>query len=98
MLPRRAFDERENSAVCDGEIFLPDVRGGGERQAGRLSEMWHGSRICDAAGGASKAIYTCPMHPEIEEDKPGNCPICGMALELKTIAGRAEEKIRSSWT
>jgi Cu+-exporting ATPase len=27
------------------------------------------------------AQYTCPMHPEIVRDKPGSCPICGMALE-----------------
>jgi Cu+-exporting ATPase len=27
------------------------------------------------------AIYTCPMHPEIQQEGPGNCPICGMALE-----------------
>ncbi|WP_296228268.1 copper-transporting P-type ATPase [Ralstonia sp. UBA689] len=27
------------------------------------------------------AIYTCPMHPEIRQDHPGNCPICGMTLE-----------------
>ena len=27
------------------------------------------------------AVYTCPMHPEIRQDKPGNCPICGMTLE-----------------
>lgn len=26
-------------------------------------------------------IYTCPMHPEIHEDHPGNCPKCGMSLE-----------------
>ncbi|MFI8384251.1 heavy metal translocating P-type ATPase [Pseudomonas sp. NPDC079086] len=26
-------------------------------------------------------IYTCPMHPEIRESHPGNCPKCGMALE-----------------
>lgn len=26
------------------------------------------------------ATYTCPMHPEIHSDKPGKCPICGMAL------------------
>jgi Cu+-exporting ATPase len=26
-------------------------------------------------------IYTCPMHPEIRQAGPGNCPICGMALE-----------------
>lgn len=28
------------------------------------------------------AIYTCPMHPEIQQKGPGSCPICGMALEL----------------
>ncbi|TPE62604.1 heavy metal translocating P-type ATPase [Sandaracinobacter neustonicus] len=27
------------------------------------------------------AIYTCPMHPEIQRPGPGSCPICGMALE-----------------
>ena len=37
------------------------------------------------------AIYTCPMHPEIERDKPGECPICGMALELKTISADSAE-------
>src|SRR5205823_13320109 len=37
-------------------------------------------------------IYTCPMHPQIEQDKPGNCPICGMTLEPKNIvAGNDEE-------
>jgi Cu+-exporting ATPase len=38
-----------------------------------------------------KAIYTCPMHPEIEQDHPGPCPKCGMALELKTPAPDAPE-------
>src|ERR1039457_3457240 len=33
-----------------------------------------------------KAIYICPMHPEIEQDHSGPCPKCGMALELKTPA------------
>ena len=27
------------------------------------------------------AIWTCPMHPEVRQDHPGSCPICGMALE-----------------
>ena len=26
-------------------------------------------------------MYTCPMHPQVRENKPGPCPICGMALE-----------------
>jgi Cu+-exporting ATPase len=30
---------------------------------------------------ASGAIYTCPMHPEVQQDHPGACPQCGMALE-----------------
>ena len=35
-----------------------------------------------AGGEMSKAtIYTCPMHPQIRQNGPGNCPICGMTLE-----------------
>ncbi|MBT8434528.1 MAG: YHS domain-containing protein, partial [Gammaproteobacteria bacterium] len=30
----------------------------------------------------SGALYICPMDPEIEQDHPGSCPICGMALEV----------------
>jgi P-type Cu+ transporter len=29
-----------------------------------------------------QAVYTCPMHPQIRQPRPGPCPICGMALEL----------------
>jgi len=35
------------------------------------------------------AEYTCPMHPEIVRDRPGNCPICGMALV--PVAGAQED-------
>ncbi|MFT4626758.1 MAG: Cu+-exporting ATPase [Myxococcota bacterium] len=31
------------------------------------------------------AVYTCPMHPEVEQIGPGDCPKCGMALEPKTF-------------
>ncbi|MEJ2899349.1 heavy metal translocating P-type ATPase [Acinetobacter sp. NS-4] len=34
-----------------------------------------------AANTAGVTIYTCPMHPEIRQDHPGNCPKCGMTLE-----------------
>lgn len=30
-------------------------------------------------------LYTCPMHPEVEQIGPGSCPKCGMALEPKTV-------------
>lgn len=28
-------------------------------------------------------VYTCPMHPDVVQDKPGTCPKCGMDLVLK---------------
>jgi P-type Cu+ transporter len=37
-------------------------------------------------------IYTCPMHPEIEQDHPGACPKCGMTLEPKSIGSEEEEQ------
>ncbi|MHB8843373.1 MAG: heavy metal translocating P-type ATPase [Nitrospirota bacterium] len=35
--------------------------------------------------------WTCPMHPEIVRNAPGSCPICGMALEPKTITAEEQE-------
>jgi Cu+-exporting ATPase len=35
----------------------------------------------DAAAARAGTIFTCPMHPQIRQDGPGFCPICGMALE-----------------
>lgn len=35
--------------------------------------------------GSDQRVYTCPMHPEIRQVGPGNCPICGMALEPEEV-------------
>jgi len=40
-----------------------------------------GTKPEPAAPAPEGAIYTCPMHPQIQQPQPGNCPICGMALE-----------------
>ncbi|MBY0228519.1 MAG: heavy metal translocating P-type ATPase [Gemmataceae bacterium] len=40
------------------------------------------SRPAEAPGGV---VYTCPMHPEVEQVGPGTCPKCGMALEPKSV-------------
>lgn len=37
------------------------------------------------AEGDGDTVYTCPMHPEIEQLGPGSCPKCGMALEPKGV-------------
>jgi Cu+-exporting ATPase len=41
------------------------------------------------ANGKEGAIYTCPMHPQIRQPAPGNCPICGMTLEPVTLSAEA---------
>jgi len=40
-----------------------------------------GAKPAPAAAAPEGTIYTCPMHPEVQQSQPGNCPICGMALE-----------------
>lgn len=43
----------------------------------------------EAPPPAGRVIYTCPMHPQIRQAQPGNCPICGMALEPETPSAEA---------
>jgi Cu+-exporting ATPase len=38
----------------------------------------------EATDGGRGVVYTCPMHPQVEQVGPGTCPICGMALEPKS--------------
>jgi Cu+-exporting ATPase len=37
------------------------------------------------------SAYTCPMHPEVRQDRPGSCPKCGMALEPAIVAAPREK-------
>ena len=40
-----------------------------------------------AAPAPAGAMYTCPMHPDVMQEGPGDCPDCGMALEPVTVPG-----------
>jgi Cu+-exporting ATPase len=42
------------------------------------------------SSGVPNREYVCPMHPEIVRGQPGNCPICGMALEPQTASTQDE--------
>jgi len=39
-----------------------------------------------AVAAPEGTIYTCPMHPEVRQEGPGSCPICGMALEPEMVS------------
>ena len=45
----------------------------------------------DAHSGEAKTLYTCGMHPQVIQDHPGNCPICGMKLTLIRSGGAGAE-------
>ncbi|CAM5376919.1 Cu+-exporting ATPase OS=Eoetvoesiella caeni OX=645616 GN=DFR37_12710 PE=3 SV=1 [Eoetvoesiella caeni] len=53
-----------------------------------MAHTHHTKQAGEASGGSGQAremdaIYTCPMHPQIRQDHPGHCPICGMSLEAE---------------
>ncbi len=48
-----------------------------------------------AQPAAAPATYVCPMHPEVQQDHPGTCPKCGMALEPAVPSAPAT---RDEWT
>jgi heavy metal translocating P-type ATPase len=65
-------------------------------QAGHAGHAHHGTAAADpppAVTAGTQVEWTCPMHPEIVRDAPGNCPICGMALEPRTATLQDVENV-----
>ena len=48
-----------------------------------------GVHLGGAKSEPSAQLYTCPTHPSIVQDHPGECPICGMTLVPKAAGGAA---------
>jgi hypothetical protein len=44
------------------------------------------AHVHEGIQSSGKMVYTCPMHPEVVSDRPGDCPICEMALVEKSQA------------
>lgn len=59
---------------------------GAKCQAKFVAEPASYLRPKEPARQPAGVIYTCPMHPQIRQVGPGNCPICGMALEPVAVA------------
>ena len=60
------------------------------------SNRGHPERVQVSEGGThTDAEYTCPMHPELRQDRPGSCPSCGMTLERATSP---VTPTRTEWT
>src|SRR6516162_9494539 len=48
-------------------------------------------KVAEPQPAGTHVQWTCPMHPQIVRDAPGSCPICGMALEPKTISAEPQK-------
>ncbi len=77
------------TAASQEETGMADLKERATAVAGRDPADGDG-RLSPDEEGRPGTIYTCPMHPEIEQRGPGTCPICGMALEPKGLAGENE--------
>ena len=55
-----------------------------------VKESCHNHQHKPAEASEREVIYTCPMHPEVQQDHPGDCPKCGMALEPMVTEGEEE--------
>ncbi|MEQ9288238.1 MAG: heavy metal translocating P-type ATPase [Cyclobacteriaceae bacterium] len=80
--PLPAIKKQENRG--SGKYYCPMLCEGDKKYDGPGDCPKCGMDLEREAG--SKTIYTCPMHPEVEQDHPGSCPKCGMDLEPKEAA------------
>ena len=96
-------EETARSAVRDGVTYYFCAEGCrrkflGEPVSAAAPSCCGGHRPASAGvAGRADAVYTCPMHPEIEQIGPGACPKCGMDLEPKTLqldAGEDDPELR----
>ncbi|PTM40590.1 Cu+-exporting ATPase [Bosea sp. 124] len=79
----------KHEAVHDGQTYH-FCSAGCETKFKAAPERYLSEGEDPATGPApAGAIYTCPMHPQIRQPTPGNCPICGMALEPEIATGEA---------
>jgi len=76
---RETFDQDPEGTLARASGKAAPAHGGGHGHAhGHAPATGH-------APAPPGTVFTCPMHPEIEQDGPGDCPICGMALEPKGV-------------
>jgi Cu(I)/Ag(I) efflux system membrane fusion protein/cobalt-zinc-cadmium efflux system membrane fusion protein len=85
----------EGQTIVTSSQFLIDSESNLKKAVGQMGGMEMNESPAPAAKNmaetpavqSEKAVYTCPMHPEVISDKPGKCPKCGMDLVKKEKRG-----------
>ena len=82
---RHGPDPAEGGGSQAKPMGLSHASGNSSGQPGSMPEVRHGACEKIIRRPRPKGVkWTCPMHPEVVQDKPGPCPKCGMALEPVT--------------
>ena len=76
--------EKTHSCCSGEETAAPEAKEKSHSCCGGKHPDHHAAKASTQPVDES-AIYTCPMHPEVEQVGPGSCPKCGMALEPKGV-------------
>lgn len=76
----RTADDREQAAK---QMDMSKMKRGANDMGGMPHSMSGMSDMAKPSPASANSYYTCVMHPQIHEDKPGQCPICGMTLVKK---------------
>ncbi|HEY8025133.1 MAG TPA: heavy metal translocating P-type ATPase [Burkholderiaceae bacterium] len=87
----RAAADPARSAEYDGKIYYFCGKRCVERFVSDPLKYLQPAQVQEPTLAESKAIYTCPMHPEVEQIGPGSCPKCGMALEPCDATAQADD-------
>ncbi|WP_419184746.1 heavy metal translocating P-type ATPase [Botrimarina mediterranea] len=80
---------RDRFAAQESDSDSTESRVGSIRESGKASDKQQKAQ--SSPQSPAGRIYTCPMHPEVEQVGPGSCPKCGMDLEPKTITRDNDE-------
>lgn len=73
--------------ITEMKLFIVDIRKLG---AGILiMALIMGCKPAPSEQATDEPVYTCPMHTDVQQHKPGKCPVCGMDLVLKGQASKS---------
>ncbi|HTN39920.1 MAG TPA: heavy metal-binding domain-containing protein, partial [Asticcacaulis sp.] len=89
---KKEAESDDAASCCHSKTDAAMVRENGHEGHGHRAhhdKVHVGQPPVPKAGGA--VIYTCPMHPQVRQEGPGSCPICGMALEPELITLKGPE-------
>ena len=84
MHPEIQRDEPGKCPICGMDLVKQEPKNEAGKEMAKNEMAGHGMNAINKEPAEGKEVqYTCPMHPEVVSNQPGNCPKCGMKLVPK---------------